>query len=78
MQANESKPNQSNTVQSNHKPAVAIQTNSAIPFRSDQNWEFGRLGDWGWYIYSLGNARQLGNQRKLELPMVAAMWLQFH
>lgn len=32
MQANESKPNQSNTVHSNHKPVVAIQTNSAIPF----------------------------------------------
>lgn len=80
MQANESKPNQSNTVHSNHKPVVAIQTNSAIPFPTIPFHCIQLQIPLGDAIYTDGkeNARHLGNQWKLELAMVAAMWLQFH
>lgn len=36
MQANESKPNQSNAVQSNHKPVVVIQTHWAASIREKE------------------------------------------
>jgi len=69
--------NQINQIQCSLTTSQRSPSRQTPPFHSVLT-KTGRLGDWGWYIYSLGNARQLGNQRKLELPMVAAMWLQFH